>query len=48
MVDKKLCFAAGCFRPLPKGHSKYCSKKCSNRIRTQKYRAKKDGVVLNQ
>ena len=48
MVDKKLCFAAGCFRPLPKGHSKYCSKKCSNRIRTQKYRAKKDGVEWKQ
>jgi predicted nucleic acid-binding Zn ribbon protein len=46
--DRKLCYAAGCHRPLPKGRSKFCSDRCSNRIAQQKKRAKKAGVEWTQ
>ena len=26
--NKKICYAAGCHRPLPKGKRKYCSDTC--------------------
>jgi len=48
MVEKKLCYAGGCHRVLPKGRSKYCSERCSNRIAQQKKRAKKAGVEWTQ
>ena len=46
--NKKLCYAAGCHRPLPKGRSKFCSDRCSNRIAQQKKRAKKAGTEWTQ
>ena len=46
--NKKICYAAGCHRPLPKGKRKYCSDKCSNRINMQKKRARKAGVEWSQ
>ena len=48
MEKNKLCYAAGCHRPLPKGRSKFCSDRCSNRIAQQKKRAKKAGVTWTQ
>ena len=48
MAKNKLCYAAGCHRPLPKGRSKFCSDRCSNRIAQQKKRAKKAGVAWSQ
>jgi len=44
MVDKKLCYAAGCHKILPPNKRKYCSSRCYNRISMQKKRAKKAGV----
>ena len=48
MADKKLCYAAGCHRPLPPKAKKYCSKRCANRINMQKKRAKKAGKEWSQ
>ena len=48
MANKKLCYAGGCHRPLPKGRSKFCSDRCSNRIAMQKKRAKKIGKEWTQ
>ena len=47
-MSNKLCYAAGCHRPLPKGRSKFCSDRCSNRIAQQKKRAKKGRCYLGQ
>ena len=47
-TKNKLCYAGGCHRPLPKGRSKFCSDRCSNRIAMQKKRAKKAGVEWKQ
>ena len=48
MVEKKLCYAGGCHRPLPPKAKKYCSKRCYNRINMQKKRARKAGVEWTQ
>ncbi len=48
MEKNKLCYAAGCHRPLPKGKRKYCSDRCYNRISMQKKRAKKKGIEWTQ
>ncbi len=48
MKEKKLCYAGGCHRPLPKGRSKFCSTRCANRIAMQKKRAKKAGIEWTQ
>ena len=48
MAKNKLCYAAGCHRPLPKNRKKYCSDRCSNRINMQKKRARKLGVEWEQ
>ena len=48
MVNKKLCYAAGCLRPLPPKASKYCSTRCRNRISQQKKRAKAKGIEWTQ
>ena len=48
MVDKKICYAAGCHRVLPQGKRKYCSDRCYNRISMQKKRAKKKGIEWTQ
>ena len=47
-TKNKLCYAAGCHRPLPKGRRKFCSERCSNRIQMQKKRAKKAGLEWEQ
>jgi hypothetical protein len=44
----KLCYAAGCHRPLPPKASKFCSDRCRNRINQQKKRAKKAGIDWSQ
>ena len=48
MEKNKICYAAGCHRPLPKGKRKYCSDRCYNRISMQKKRAKKKGIEWTQ
>ena len=48
MANKKLCYAAGCLRPLPPKSSKYCSTRCRNRISQQKKRAKAKGIEWTQ
>jgi len=48
MVNKKICYAAGCHRVLPQGKRKYCSDRCYNRISMQKKRAKKKGIEWTQ
>ena len=48
MANKKLCYAAGCLRPLPPKASKYCSTRCRNRISQQKKRAKAKGIEWTQ
>ena len=48
MVNKKICYAAGCLRPLPPKASKYCSTRCRNRISQQKKRAKAKGKEWTQ
>ena len=47
-TNKKLCYAAGCHRPLPPRAKKYCSKRCYNRINMQKKRARKAGKEWSQ
>ena len=47
-TNKKLCYAAGCLRPLPPKSSKYCSTRCRNRISQQKKRAKAKGIEWTQ
>ena len=44
MVDRKICYAAGCKRVLSGKRMKYCSDRCANRIQTQKKRAKAKGI----
>ena len=46
--NRKICFAAGCKRLLPRGRRKFCSDKCSNRIHMQKKRAAKIGKEWKQ
>ena len=48
MEKNKLCYAGGCHRVLPKGRSKFCSDRCSNRIKMQKKRAKDKGLEWTQ
>ena len=48
MTNNKLCYAGGCHRVLPKGRSKFCSDRCSNRIKMQKKRAKDKGIEWKQ
>ena len=48
IANKKLCYAGGCHRVLPKGRSKFCSDRCSNRIKMQKKRAKDKGIEWTQ
>ena len=48
MANKKICYAAGCLRPLPAKASKYCSTRCRNRISQQKKRAKAKGIEWTQ
>ena len=48
MANKKICYAAGCMRPLPPKSSKYCSSRCRNRIAQQKKRAKAKGIEWTQ
>jgi predicted nucleic acid-binding Zn ribbon protein len=48
ITNKKLCYAGGCHRVLPKGRSKFCSDRCSNRIKMQKKRAKDKGIEWTQ
>jgi len=48
MADKKLCYAAGCHRVLPRGRSKFCSDRCANRIKMQKKRARDKGMEWKQ
>jgi hypothetical protein len=48
MEKNKLCYAAGCHRPLPKGRSKFCSDRCSNRINQQKKRARRQNKEWSQ
>ena len=48
MSKNKLCYAAGCHRPLPKGRSKFCSDRCSNRINQQKKRARRQNKEWTQ
>ncbi len=48
MVNKKLCYAAGCHKVLPPKARKFCSERCRNRINTQKKRAKKKGIEWTQ
>ena len=48
MEKNKLCYAAGCHRPLPKGRSKFCSDRCSNRINQQKKRARRQNKEWTQ
>ena len=47
MVDRKICYAAGCKRVLSGKRMKYCSDRCANRIQTQKKRAKAKGIELS-
>ena len=48
MTNKKICYAAGCLRPLPPKSSKFCSTRCRNRIAQQKKRAKAKGIEWKQ
>lgn len=48
MTNKKICYAAGCLRPLPPRSSKFCSTRCRNRIAQQKKRAKAKGIKWKQ
>ena len=47
-MSKKLCYAAGCHRPLPPKARKFCSVRCRNRISQQIKRAKQKGVEWSQ
>ena len=47
-VANKLCYAAGCHRPLPPKKKKFCSKRCYERINQQKKRARKAGKEWTQ
>ena len=48
MSDRKLCYAAGCHRPLPPKKRKFCSSRCYERINAQKKRARKKGIEWTQ
>ena len=47
-TKNKICYAAGCHRPLPPKARKFCSSRCKNRINQQKKRAKAKGVEWKQ
>ena len=47
-MANKLCYAAGCHRPLPPKKKKFCSKRCYERINQQKKRARKAGKEWTQ
>ena len=47
-TKNKICYAAGCHRPLPPKARKFCSSRCKNRINQQKKRAKATGVEWKQ